>query len=357
MKTSVISIGILLVFSLCCYGVGPGIGLRSMAMGGTGIALANDASAAYFNPAGLMYGPENFSFDLFAGGAITNVQEVADALGSGSNFITDNFDKDLSANASVTTGLCFTARKIGFSLLADGFLLFDKPANSLNIDFSGTVNGYAPITVGSTFSTPLLPEVALGVNLKPTAHQSVVTSIKSSGVTGTGDQTMTSGSGFGFDVGMQTKILPILTIGAVVRNMSSSINAEVTKTSLTVDATGNVTESGETKSTKILSLPSEVGVGVAGIVPFTGTILTGDIENYYYNDEAFTDVHFGVEQKVLFNLLALRAGYFTYGPLSDNYFTYGVGLNLAALNLNLAAANSIADMNNSMAMAGIGVTF
>jgi hypothetical protein len=46
-----------LLLAVSCFAVGAGLGVRSMGMGGTGIATANDITAAYFNPAGLMYGP------------------------------------------------------------------------------------------------------------------------------------------------------------------------------------------------------------------------------------------------------------------------------------------------------------
>ena len=40
----------LLMLTFHCLAIGAGIGVRSIGMGGTGIATANDITSAYYNP-------------------------------------------------------------------------------------------------------------------------------------------------------------------------------------------------------------------------------------------------------------------------------------------------------------------
>ncbi|MFC1767872.1 hypothetical protein ACFLZ2_04930 [Candidatus Margulisiibacteriota bacterium] len=353
MKKIALTFGILLIMSVTCFGVGIGMGLRSAAMGGAGIALANDTSAAYLNPAGLMSAPDGFISQAYFGTASNNMEEVFKALSSGDSFITDYFDKEVVGNATVTGGLGFGINKVGFAVIADGLFEFNKPKDSLNIDYTGALTETFPITIGTNYSLFMLPEVAFGMNIKPIAQQAVVTSITSSGATGTGSTDIALGSGFGIDVGAQTKITPWLTAGVVVRNLVSSINSDVTSTGLKVYYTGTVETTGEIKRTGNTSLPMEVGVGVASIIPATGTILAADMEMYGLNNTSYTDLHLGVEQKLLFNVLALRMGYYTYGPLSDSYYTIGAEINMG-FELGISSANSVTDSTNNVIMFGFG---
>jgi len=356
MKRTCFTLVIILLMSATCYAVGAGIGLRSIAMGGAGIALADDTSAAYFNPAGLMKAPD-WGTQAYLGGAQSNMAQIFEALSKGDKFITDFFDKDLMANANFGGGAGFIVSKVGFSMITEGLFEFDKPANSLNMRYGGSLTETFPLTIGSTFSTAMLPEVAFGVNIKPVLRQSVITSVVSSGATGIGTMEAGLASGFGFDVGAQAQITPWLTGGVVIRNLASSMNSDVTKQDITVyPITGTVESGAETKLKASSSLPTELGIGLAGIVPSTGTIIAGDLEYYSRNDTSYTDLHLGVEQKLLFNALALRLGYFTYGALSDAFITYGVELDLG-FSLGFAAANSTKAVENSMAIVGFGTVF
>ena len=178
------------------------------------------------------------------------------------------------------------------------------------------------------------------------------------------------GSGFGFDIGAQGKITPLITVGAVIRDLSASANVLTKRNTITVNpdpsdptkAVVTEVEQPDVKST--YTPPAEVGVGVGVVVPITGTLIAVDLENYSFPDEnnenksaSYTDTHIGLEQGVLFNLVMLRAGYFTESPTEDSYYTYGLGFNLGPVSLGVAAANSVKDSVNSIASVQLGAAF
>jgi hypothetical protein len=329
-----------------------------MGMGGTGIATANDISAAYFNPAGLMFGADNIDCQIFAGGTTGQLTELTNAA-TDTDFFSNNFDTDLNINATANAMLGVSVRKVGVTLLAQGNGIFVHPANSLtsgSVLASATV--MAPITLGSSFSTPGLPVagIAFGVNLKPIQTFGGGVIVHSGA--GNSLQVSSTGSGFGFDIGMETKVTPFVTVGAVVRNLSSSVSIKTKTQHVTVAPDGTLTDVGaETSATTNDTLPPETGIGVGVSLPVTGTLIAVDAENYSIpDDKSYNDFHVGIEQPLL-GLLVCRAGYFTYGPTEDTYYTYGFGLNVGPANIGLAAANSTKDSNFSVASAQVGVAF
>jgi hypothetical protein len=181
---------------------------------------------------------------------------------------------------------------------------------------------------------------------------------------------ISSGSGFGFDIGAQAKVTPLITVGAVIRNLSASADLLTKTTAVTLapdpgDPTkAVVTEGAETETKSTFTPPAEVGVGVGVVVPITGTLIAVDLENYSFPEDnnqnksaSYTDTHIGLEQGVLFNLVMLRAGYYTESPTEDSYYTYGLGFNMGPVSLGVAAANSVKDSVNSIASVQLGAAF
>ncbi len=354
-----------------CFAVGAGVGARSIAMGGTGIAIANDITAAYFNPAGMMFGPENFETQVMAGGATAGLASLAESLSKPDQFIVDNFDKDIRTSGSISAGLGFSVKKVGLSVFADGTANFHKPANALAMNFNANVEAYAPLTIGSSISTPGFPfaSMAVGVNLKSITVASVIANVNQNNlINGTGTISNSLGSGFGFDIGAQAKITPLISVGAVIRNLSASTSVLTHTQTISVDAQvdgsakSTTTDQPDVRST--YNPPTQVGIGAGIVIPVTGTLLAMDLENYSAPDTdhpnesiSHTDTHIGVEQPVLFNIVKLRAGYFNYGVTADSFWTYGLGLNMGPVDLGVAAANSVTDCNNSIASAQVGMAF
>jgi len=374
MKKSIILALCLMFAASSAFAIGAGIGVRSVAMGGTGIAIANDVtSSAYFNPACLMGGVDNVDCQLAAGGATEGISEITSIIGdlsNSDNLISNLYPKEFNVNAGLAAGLGVSVKKVGLSVLATGFTDFAKRANSLDMNISGHVSGAVPLTLGSTFSTPGLPiaSMSVGVNLKSLYDVSMLTTLASAGGTATGSNSFAIGTGFGFDIGAMAKVTPLITVGGVIRNLSASENVVIKSKTLTatVDASGNpvVAEGPETKTTVSRTPAPETGIGVGVVVPITGTLIACDLENYSFPDnenenksESFTDTHIGVEQGFFFNAVMLRGGYFTYGANDDTFYTYGIGFNAGPADLGFAAANSVKDSHNSIAEAQLGVAF
>jgi len=372
-KTMFLAFVLVLVSAVSCFAIGAGVGVRSMGMGGTGIATANDITAAYFNPAGLMYGPENFELQTFVGGATQGINDILEMAGSTTNFLENTYANDLNIGGSVGLGLGTSVRKVGLSAFVDGKVNLSHKANTLAYNSYITSMASVPLTLGSTFSTPGLPiaSMSVGVNLKSLMLLNAGASIaQTSPLTGAGNMSVSSGSGFGFDIGAQGKITPLITVGAVIRNLSASANIMTKTTAVTLapdpgDPTkAVVTEGVETEQKSTFTPPAEVGVGVGVVIPITGTLVAVDLENYSFPEDnnqnksaSYTDTHIGLEQGVLFNLVMLRAGYFTESPTEDSYYTYGLGFNLGPVSLGVAAANSVKDSVNSIASVQLGAAF
>ncbi len=251
-----------------CFAIGAGVGTRSMGMGGTGIATATDITSAYFNPAGLQFGADNVQIQAFAGGDTQGLSDLVDAVSNGEDFITNNFDKDFNISANISGGFGFAFKKIGLSVLADGVANFQKAdfSKSLKFNVNGNVNGYIPLTLGSSFSTPGLPiaMLAVGVNLKSITVGSMYTNVIQTGpTTGEGTMSSTMGTGFGFDVGVAAKVTPLVTVGAVVRNLSASTAIKIKSTDITVEPDGTINDGAETDKTTTYTPPVETGIGVS----------------------------------------------------------------------------------------------
>ena len=364
---------LVVILAASCFAIGAGVGVRAMGMGGTGIATANDITASYFNPAGLMYGPENFEFQTFAGGATAGINDIQSMASDTTKFLEDTYSNDINVGGSLSVGIGGSVKKVGLSVFADPAVHLDHTANTLAYSANVTGMGYVPLTLGSTFSTPGLPiaTMSVGVNLKAIAMiNASANAHQTSIVTGEGSMSVSSGSGFGFDIGAQAKVTPFVTVGAVIRNLSASTNV-VTKTkNITVnpdptDPTKAVVIEGPETETKTTYIPApETGIGAGFIVPITGTLIACDLENYSMPEDgnlnksaSYSDTHIGIEQGLLFNTVMLRLGYFTFGPTEDTFYTYGLGINMGPVSIGAAAANSSLDSVNSMAMAQIGASF
>jgi hypothetical protein len=364
---------LVLASAVSCFAIGAGIGVRAMGMGGTGIATANDITAAYFNPAGLMYGPENFECQLMGGGAtqgLSDVTQIMSDMSNSDNLINNLLPKEFNVDASLNGGLGVSVRKVGLSALVTGNTNFSKKADQLDMNINGQVRASVPLTLGSVISTPGLPiaSLAVGVNLKSLYDVGFLTTLVSSGGTATGSNSYSVGTGFGFDIGAQAKITPLISVGGVIRNLSASESVTIKSNTLTatLDAGGNaiVVETPQPDKKTTYSPAPEIGVGVGVVVPITGTLIAVDLENYSFPENnnqnksaSYTDTHIGLEQGVLFNLVMLRAGYCTYTPTEDTFYTYGIGFNLGPVNLGAAAANSVKDSADSVGEVQLGASF
>jgi hypothetical protein len=357
MKRFLTVLTVLFLFSGSAFAVGAGFGMRGVAMGGTGIAIASDViSAAYFNPAGLANG-SNFDAQVFAGG---NPDLITAA--ENKDFLSDNFDTNMNINnATATAGFGLSLKNIGVSVLADGTGTLSHNGGSI---ISGNANAQVvasmPITLAmaSPTSDKSDSSMAFGLNIKPIQLYGGSLGF----LLGVAAQSQLTGSGMGFDLGMQAKLSKNVSFGIVARNIATSYSF-TRKTQLgTINGSGDFTPSGlETSSKGTENLAPEVGIGFGIGLPDTGTLIALDMVNYSYPDKndlnnsiSTNDLHIGVEQSI-FNAVLLRAGYFNYSPTSDTFYTYGVGMNIAPFDIGVAVANSQKDQNSSSSLIQIGM--
>ena len=362
MRKAIIIYVVLVFFSGSVFAVGTGYGARSVAMGGTGIATANDMTAAYYNPAGIMYGGENLDVQVFAGGTMKSIQDLMEASSDSSKFFENSFDQDIDYSATLNGGFGLSVRRVGISAFAEGYGVINHPASSL-IDGTiyGKVTAYTPLTLGSTFATPGIPiaSMSVGVNIKPITVMGGGLDVASR------TQEKITGSGFGFDIGAQGKLTPLISLGAVVRNLSASVNLIKVSNPITIAPDGTITGGSPDTVKKYTEKPGpETGIGVGIVFPLTGTLIACDVENYSLEETinsnkktSYNDIHLGLEQGFLFNIIMLRMGHFTYGPTKEGYLTYGLGINVGPASIGIAAANNQKTMSKDIVMAQLGVSF
>jgi hypothetical protein len=207
-----------------------GVGARAFALGGAVTAIAEDVTAGYWNPAGLMHLPRNYELGLmhseyFAGIAKYDYAGFATKIDSSS--------------------------RIGFSFIRLGV---DDIPNTLNFREGNSFN-YAAITAFSIADMALIISYARSIKRLPGLSFGTNLKIINRGVGQFG-----VGWGFGLDVGAQYRRKRLL-IGLMAADVTSTFNAWSYNTetfSQAFIATGNVVPQNSIE----LTLPS-ARLGVA----------------------------------------------------------------------------------------------
>lgn len=325
------------------------IGGRASGMGGAGVAATDDISAAYYNPAALMRSNvilTEVKVDL--GAAYTDVTALSNSLAKASDpaqFLLDNYSTNLSFSGSLNGLIGLNLRKIGLSVIPLLATTVTKPANSV----AGTVTAtgfYEPtLTLGTTFSVPFLP-AALDVGVNAKQINPILGSITTTGTAtnASGVQTVGTGSGMGYDLGLLTTFdIPFvskLAVGVVMRDISASYTRTDKQRNAHIDqTTGKVTYDAETTlPDKNFTLDSSTAIGAYTTIPGIGLGVAADIEM----TKTDTNTHIGIELPLLFDTLFLRAGVASGPNLSLT--TVGAEIDLRILK---AALTTIANAKNT----------
>jgi len=165
-------------------------GVRSVAMGGAGLCSARDASAVYFNPAGL-YGGTNMSLISF------NVRQSP---------------KELANQYDILGGRALTF--LGF--MGGGMAVAWQPLS--NIVSTGTAGSSVEVKVNKfsmSFSNNVSPAVNFGMNINYFSGFM--------GVTSCGAARISDANGYGIDWGVTYRAHPNITFAASLFNSPSSI--------------------------------------------------------------------------------------------------------------------------------------
>lgn len=354
------------------------IGARQSGMGGTGVASAVGLSAVAYNPAGILKGPRG-EFLLSLGAASQGLDQIANSFSKANDpaqFMVDNFGNDLSANGSLSGILGFNFNHLGVSLLVPGVnAALNKSAGSL----AGSVNAVGTsalvLTLGRSFSTPMLPFASLdvGTNLKAINAASgtltiVGTPIPLNPVTAT--QTIWQGSGMGFDLGAKASLdIPMLSnfsLGIALRNLSQSISYKPksrtdTYSVAAIGDTPTVTKGTEVEGAETTAnYPTSTVIGAAGSVPGIGLNLAMDIESISGGTGALaaasdTITHIGAEYPLMLGAMVLRAGVASGQNVSLT--TIGAKINVPLFKLELTNIIDGKNSKNTSYVVDVGVAF
>jgi len=249
-----------------------GVGARALAMGGAFVAVADDATAMLWNPAGLAQLDDTrlagMSTDLFGMG------------------IAHQFVGAVTTFANLGVGLGWERAAIDGQQMGDG----GEP---------GAVFIWTENAIVGSLATNVRDVAMAGANVKYYMADS-----------GLGD----SATGFGFDIGLLVHLGDMFAVGI---SASDVANSRLNWDSATTDI-----------------IPCTRTVGMAMKLADERLILAADLE-INGAEFSLGSTHIGMEFQLI-DELALRGGVVLTSNFQDYYFTVGAGINVAGLYVDVA---------------------
>lgn len=361
--TLVLVITLILTFSTLVFGATPvGFGAKAAAMGGAFTAVADDGSAAYWNPAGInqlgyftltpgvgIYGSYDSNFDF---NSLKDSNTFPPPIPNG--------------NLGIPIFVGITTKYAGANVFADfSTTAVDDPLYT-KMYADGSI--YSTITGAGSFGNFMV-----GANYKIVKGAKIVermTKIDASNyadyianpaLLGDNWQTSSEGNGYSVDIGIIYKLNDKLKLGFTGRNILSSVTWDQATTNYNIDPVESaiqgqvVFQPGITvNSTVTTSLPRSFVAGVA-FRPMKTMLLAMDAEIITADDPDLnqTRFHFGFEQTALWNVVALRLGAFTDKSETSLGITAGLGFKAGPVLIDLAAVKAGSSNLGIFATAGI----
>ncbi|MEM1094578.1 MAG: PorV/PorQ family protein [Bacteroidota bacterium] len=260
-----------------------GFGARPAALGNAYVALADDAQAIMWNPAGLAQsGRYGLAFSYIDHLGLVEYQHMAASIPLRTGGL------GLAVHASGDEALQELVVLAGYARPLGDALKLGVNAKYRRASFGNNAMGDADLSI---FDPGEVAEAMLNQ------------------VTGTA-------SGFGFDVGLLYQATPKMRLGVTVRDAAAPVNWQSAVANTTNTAQGSYTE----------AVPLELAVGSAYRVS-EQFLVTADY-NPALSSELTNRLHVGVEAKLL-SILALRGGMQQFvNGLSDEKYAVGFGLDI-----------------------------
>lgn len=302
------------------------LGARAMGMGGAYAALANDAAAVYWNPAGLaevsvVSVTPVVAVETTARGDLSNFQKLT---GTESNVTLPTGDFTLGASGAGLAGI--VTKRFGITYLPEATLSAEflfrsdpppegaEPISGNGSKFSARASIYNDTVVSGALPLAKAPfglgGVNVGANLKfiRGRHFSAEKTLEVTEPGQLGEPVRlnqdSTGNGFGLDLGAQGKLTDKIRFGVVARDLVNSVSWS-----------GVVPEPRK----------PAFQAGVALKAPL-GLTLAADLENAELGGDRATRLRLGLEES-LFGILAVRAGYRT-NPGANPSYSVGLGAGL-----------------------------
>lgn len=287
-KVCLLAIILLVLTAPLCTAATPGIGARALGMGGAYTAVADDGSAAYWNPAGIT----QVKLGLALNGGLPGSLKQLEVFKEQDPAALDG-TMGLSAGANLTLG------NFGLNALAARQATIEPGTalETLRIDRTDQVT--------FTVANELTALFAFGLNAK-------YVMVSTERFTDAGRIEQAASRGLAVDLGAMFKAGKLVRLGAVLKDYG-----------LTAIERSGVD----------YAWPTKLVLGAAVKVPMLGTVVAADLATPLRGEEdpAF---HLGVEQPFL-GILALRAG--GYQAAGGFNLTAGCGLKLGPVALDVAA--------------------
>ena len=316
MKAIKYIIGIFLIINFCTAGeytndfLRIGVGARPLAMGGAYVALANDASAFYWNPAGMSQSDRiSLHFDhvpMFGGIAQYNAANVSlgfyKKFAVGLSWIRLGVD-DIPRYGSLQGTQFERLTQATYRSTGEATGYFGDMENAVMVSFSRSL--FYDVYFGTGFSDNKIPvEISFGLTGKYINHK-------------LDDK---KGTGQGLDAGVLLRATSVqkayndaktwLGFGLMARDLS--------RTKMVWDTANNHQDE--------VDLTLQSGLALSHFINLLATRFTVsfDQEFGYYDDS-----HLGAET-TFFNVLSLRSGYY------NEHFSVGAGISLMGFTIDYA---------------------
>jgi hypothetical protein len=338
---------LILMVPALVFGATPvGFGAKAAAMGGAFTAVADDGSAAYWNPAGIN---QLGFFTLTPGVGIYGSYDPNFNYSSLNNSTT--FPPPIpNGNVGIPIFAGITTRYAGANIFGD--------LSTTTVDNSACIKMYADGSIyGTITGAASFDHLMVGASYKIVKGQSAnyymakfdpdnpaeALAILSDGDNNT--STVATGDGYACDIGVLYQLTDKVKLGFAARNLLSSVAWSGTKYKYTIDEPNsdisnsqiawNSTQESYSATT---FLPRTYTVGASCRLS-KSTLIAADIEIITAEDADLnqTRFHIGFEQTALWNAVALRLGAFTDKNEASVGLTAGLGFKLGPVLVDVAA--------------------